>query len=145
MDRPVRGFTLIEVIVTLIVLSVVGAFVARPLIDMVQTQASISGVATSQADRDYAIARMAKAIRLSDSGESVSCSSSPETLTVGSDEFAFDGNAETITLSNDVLNNEVLVDGIETFECEPLLPKGLRLYEIKLGAATVRAFKRDIY
>lgn len=139
-----RGFTLIEVILTIIVLAVVGAFVARPLIDMVQTQSSISGVAASQADREYAITRMAKAIRLSDFSEPVSCGDFPETLSVGDDDFVYDAGAKALAL-----NGEVIVSGIDDFQCERLDSR-LRLYELVVGVQTaqqrpqvIRAFKRE--
>lgn len=137
--RGEKGFTLIEVIVTLLVLAIVGGFVGRPLIGLVQTRANLNDSVASQADRDYALTRMAQAVRLSTPAEPVLCDTGPATLSVGDTEFVF--NADQSALS---LDGERLVSGIDSFDCTELEPGDLRLVELSIDGQSVRAFKREI-
>ena len=139
-DHKARGFTLIEVVVTLLLLGAISALVSRPLIDLIQARANVSDAAGRQADIDYALARMAKEIRLSTDDEDIKkCD-----INI-SNSLEIESNSYKINGDDLVLGEETLVENVgdNDFTCQKLKPQGLYLYELTLTDASVRAFKRD--
>ena len=128
------GFTLIEVVITLLLLGVIGAIIARPLINLIEARQTVSDAAARQVDIDYALTRMSKDLRLSDDSDPVVCNTSG--LDIGSQRYEFDGG-------NLVLNSELLVVDVNKFTCEAIGPSSLRLYKLVIDDARIRAFKRD--
>ena len=133
------GFTLIEVVITLLVLGVLSAFIGRPLIDLIQTRTNVSDNVGRQADIEYALSRMAKEIRLSAADEDVGkCNATnSKILEIGENSYGIES-------ANLVLNKQILVEDIgnEGFTCKKLNPQELYLYELTIDYASVRAFKR---
>lgn len=134
--RDQRGFSLLEVIITLLVLGVVGAFVARPLIGLIQTRTSISEAAEQQGNRDYAVTRIAKDIRLSAWDEPMKTCTANE-MEIGDTLYEYNTDAQVLRV-----NGDVLVEGVSDFECDEQYAT-LRLYTITLDGETFRAFKRE--
>ena len=143
--HPMRhslGFTLIEVVITLLLLGVLSAFIARPLISLIQTRTGVSDAAEQRSEIEHALSRMAKEIRLSDDSTDISESE------CGPDLFVLDteGNERLYERNgNDelMLNGNVLVSDARLFECRALNPTSLRLYKLTLNDFQVRIFKRD--
>ena len=137
------GFTTIELVITLVLLGVVSAVVARPLLSLLEIRASVNQTVEQQAEINYALARMAMEIRLSDDKELVtSCNTSNDVLKVGDNLYSVSDNQL-------LLNGETFIEiGINTFECrtlpsDPNLFNELGLYELTINDTNVRAFKRD--
>ena len=128
------GFTLIEVVITLLLLGVIGAIIARPLINLIETRQTVSDATARQVDIDYALTRMSKEIRLSDDSESVACNA--DALEIGGQRYELDAG-------DLLLNGAPLVDDVDQFTCERLQPSSLRLYQLSIDDARMRAFKRD--
>jgi prepilin-type N-terminal cleavage/methylation domain-containing protein len=138
--NPSRGFTLIEVVITLLLLGVLSAFIARPLISLIQARADVSDAAAQRSDIEHALSRMAKDIRLSDDSTVITgCGEGVLTLNRDGDERVYERN-ENGTL---MLDDNVIASDVRIFECEALEPADLRLYELILKDSEVRAFKRD--
>ena len=135
------GFTLIEVVITLLVLGVLSAFIGRPLIDLIQARTNVSNNVERQADIEYALSRMAKEIRLSTADEYVEkCSDTgSKILKIGKESYEIKGG-------NVVLGGQILIENIgnNDFTCKELEPEelDLYLYELTVANASVRAFKR---
>ncbi|AUB78267.1 hypothetical protein BBH56_03560 [Spiribacter roseus] len=140
-----RGLTLIEIVITLLVLGVLSAFIARPLISLIQARADVSDAAAQHSEIEHALSRMAKDIRLSDDSTEISgCGEGVLTLNRDGDERVYERN-ENGTL---MLDDNVIASDVRMFECEALEPADLeradlRLYELTLNDSEVRAFKRD--
>ncbi|WP_186295091.1 PulJ/GspJ family protein [Spiribacter aquaticus] len=139
-ENPSRGFTLIEVVITLLLLGVLSAFIARPLISLIQARADVSDAAAQHSEIEHALSRMARDIRLSDDSTEISgCGEGVLTLNRDGDERVYERN-ENGTL---MLDDNVIASDVRIFECEALEPADLRLYELILNNSEVRAFKRD--
>ena len=139
--HPASGVTLIEIVVTLAVLGVVAVIIGRPIISLIENRNNVNAVSSQQAEIDYALARMATAIRLS-SNTVTQCDAAG--LTVDSTAYRFvtaaDGNGRI------EIGGEMLVNNISSFNCREL-GADLGLYQLRLTAAgqsyQVRAFKRE--
>ena len=125
-----RGLTLIEIVITLLVLGVLSAFIARPLISLIQTHADVSEAAGQRSEIEHALSRMAKDIRLSDDSNAISrCGEGVLTFNRDGDERVYARN-ESRTL---MLGDNALASDVRSFDCEVLQPADLRLYQLTLN------------
>ena len=146
-----RGFTLLEIVVTLIVLGIVSAVASKPLISLIQSRDSISAAASEQSDNDYSLARMATQIRLSQTTDIARCNDTELWIRSGNEAEAV---ATQYSLAGGEITSgaKVLVENVDNLAAggEPLcqvIDSGLRLYRIGFRVDgepfVVRAFKRS--
>jgi len=125
---------LLEVVIALLLLGIIGAVIARPFINLIEARQTVSDATARQVDIDYALTRMSKEIRLSDDSDQVVCNDN--TLAIGSQSYELDGESLD-------LNGDRLIGNVEEFTCSRVGPSNLRLYELTIDDARLRAFKRD--
>ena len=147
-----RGLTLIEIVITLLVLAIIAAFVGRPLINLIQSRVNVNETTTQQADVEYALTRIGDEIRFraATPNDSFSCSGNE---VVFNDKTPFSGyimeeeEGELVTKPA----NDVLVKNIENFICTEIKSgaggkAGTNLYEIELVSDSknfkTRAYRR---
>ena len=58
-----RGFSLIEIVIVIAILSVIAGFIGRPLVDLIQNRVEIVQRTDGRADVAYALSRISNEIR----------------------------------------------------------------------------------
>lgn len=144
-QKPQRGLTLIEIVVTLAILGVLAALVGRPIVNLVQSRLQIGEAVTRQADIDFALSRMATQIRQSDRNGIKQCGDGSGNGRVL--EVRLEGEDTVYELQGtDVLADaNVLVENVDGFACNEI-NADLRLYVMTLNTGgrdyEITAFKR---
>ncbi|MEX0430637.1 type II secretion system protein [Spiribacter insolitus] len=149
--RSHYGFTLLEIVVTLIILGIVAAVASTPLITLIQSRDSISMAASEQSDNDYALARMATQIRLSETDGIDRCNATELWIRGDSGPDAA-ATQYTFTAGQILVSEKILVENVDNPDaggeklCD-IVDDGLRLYRLAFRVDgelfAVRAFKRD--
>lgn len=141
--RESFGFTLLEFVVTLAIIGTIAAIIGKPITDFLSARSYIDEESTRQTDADYALARMATAIRAA--GGRIECSPDSSTLSVDGETYKKGTNSDELIVKKQE-TEEVLMKGVDTFSCEEI-GTDLRLYDVKLDLTSgdsyqVRAFQR---
>ena len=141
------GVTLIEIVVTLVVLAGIAGFVGRPLINLIETKFLINERTDQNAGIEYALSRISNEIRF---GPKVhGCLASGNGIKIkskkGSKEYKYRGT-DLVVKKEDLEKTDILVPDIDNFSCDKPSNKTPNLYEVILisGGETymVRAIQR---
>ncbi|AGY91204.1 hypothetical protein SPICUR_00895 [Spiribacter curvatus] len=144
-----KGFTLIELVVTLAVLGILASFIGRPLIDLIENRTELEQQTDQQANIEYALARITDEVRFR--GLKINCN--PGSISFGTpQQTVYQRNTATNELvvnqtpMASTASSSILVNNVTRFECKTI-PPAQALHELVLesdGAVyTVRAFKRN--
>ena len=142
--EPAKGFTLIEVVVTLSIVGFFAGLVGAPLINMMTIKKGINEKIAQDADATFALKKISNEIRFG--GDDSPCS--------GGDTVAIDttaGSSIGYNLVGDELkliengNDSVMLTGVKGFSCNEI--GSLDLYELTLELESKtyksRAYRRD--
>ena len=150
--KTAHGFTLLEFVITLVILGIVAAIIGKPLANFLAARSSIDRETTLQTDVDYALARMATAIRAGKEVQNCISESSNDSNSESEPQLIVDGETYENPQNSDELrlDSQVLLKDVDSFSCDEV-GSGLRLYSLSLvmqsgeGRAVykVRAFQRD--
>ena len=144
-----KGFTLIEIVVTLVLLGVITGFVGMPLISMITARATINEKVGQDADAMFALEKISNEIRF---GPEPGCNDNSVTAHNGKKMFRYeyDGTNETLTAvpeNAEPGSESVMLTGVENFSCVQVSDT-LNLYELTLDLKTQiyssRAYWRDL-
>lgn len=120
-----HGFTLIEIVVTLVVLGVVAGFVGMPLISMVSSRATINEEIRRNADAVFALEKISNEIRFT--GLAVGGCNTTNQITTNTDQYKLTSDAELVHASS----GSVMLTDVNDFGCSSV-SSSLDLYEISL-------------
>ena len=149
-----KGVTLIELVVTLIVLAIIAGFLGRPLISLVETKLLINEQTDQQADIEYALSRISYEVRFGP--EVQDCPTDSGGIKIeskqGLKEYKYNGT-DLVVETKAPAKTEILVPDIDGFDCvtrygNPPNPYGPpNLYELTLVSGrepyVVRALQRQ--